>query len=145
MHFLNAKRLITMAIEHGILQTKDDKVLIYRDAGSDPEKYPEGWYAEDIDDVSQELMDDEIGQLALALTESLKERGVQFVELDIDNIINQIDTALMKEKKGKEIMLFIKVNDLVYVYDSDEILDVLDQGAIAVVEADKFDENDFKS
>lgn len=58
----------------------------YRDAGSDPEKYPEGWYAEDIDDVSQELMDDEIGQLAL--TESLKERGVQFVELDIDNIIN---------------------------------------------------------
>ena len=42
-------------------------------------------------------------------------------------------------------MLFIKVNDLVYVYDSDEILDVLDQGAIAVVEADKFDENNFKS
>lgn len=42
-------------------------------------------------------------------------------------------------------MLFIKVNDLVYVYDSDEILDVLDQGAIAVIEADKFDENDFKS
>lgn len=143
MYFLNAKRLITMAIEHGILQTKDDKVLIYRDAGSDPEKYPEGWYAEDIDDISQELMDDEIGQLAL--TESLKERGVQFVELDIDNIINQIDTALMKEKKRKEIMLFIKVNDLVYVYDSDEILDVLDQGAIAVVEADKFDENNFKS
>lgn len=142
MYFLNAKRLITMAIEHGILQTKDDKVLIYRDAGSDPEKYPEGWYAEDIDDFSQELMDDEIGQRAL--TESLKERGVLFVELDIDNIINQIDTALMKEKKGKEIMLFIKVNDLVYVYDSDEILDVLDQGAIAVVEADKFDENDFK-
>ena len=65
MYFLNAKRLITMAIEHGILQTKDDKVLIYRDAGSDPEKYPEGWYAEDIDDISQELMDDEIGQLAL--------------------------------------------------------------------------------
>ena len=98
MYFLNAKRLVTMAIEHGILQTKDDKVLIYRDAGSDPEKYPEGWYAEDIDDISQELMDDEIGQLAL--TESLKERGVQFVELDIDNIINQIDTALMKGKKG---------------------------------------------
>ena len=143
MYFLNAKRLITMAIEHGTLQTKDDKVLIYRDAGSDPEKYPEGWYAEDIDDVSQELMDDEIGQLAL--TESLKERGVQFVELDIDNIINQIDTALMKGKERKEIMLFIKVNDLVYVYDSDEILDVLDQGAIAVVEADKFDENNFKS
>ena len=43
MYFLNAKRLITMAIEHGILQAKDDKVLIYRDAGSDPEKYPEGW------------------------------------------------------------------------------------------------------
>lgn len=107
MYFLNAKRLVTMAIEHGILQTKDDKVLIYRDAGSDPEKYPEGWYAEDIDDISQELMDDEIGQLAL--TESLKERGVQFVELDIDNIINQIDTT------------------------------------IAVVEADKFDENNFKS
>lgn len=42
-------------------------------------------------------------------------------------------------------MLFIKVNDLVYVYDSDEILDVLDQDAIAVIEADKFDENDFKS
>ena len=42
-------------------------------------------------------------------------------------------------------MLFIKVNDLVYVYDSDEILDVLDQSAIAVVEADKFDENNFKS
>ncbi len=143
MYFLNAKRLITMAIEHGILQAKDDKVLIYRDAGSDPEKYPEGWYAEDIDDISQELMDDEIGQLAL--TESLKERGVQFVELDIDNTINQIDTALMKGKERKEIMLFIKVNDLVYVYDSDEILDVLDQGAIAVVEADKFDENNFKS
>lgn len=42
-------------------------------------------------------------------------------------------------------MLFIKVNDLIYVYDSDKILDVLDQSATAVVEADKFDENDFKS
>ena len=42
-------------------------------------------------------------------------------------------------------MLFIQVNELVYVYDSDEILDVLDKVAIAVVEADKFDENDFKS
>lgn len=94
MYFLNAKRLLTMAIEHGVLQTKDTKVLIYRDAGSDPKQYPAGWYAEDIDDVSQELMDDEAGQLALR--DALKECGVQFEELKIDINIGNIDKLLQK-------------------------------------------------
>ena len=58
-----------------------NKILVYRGKGIN---YPEGWYAEEIEDVIYELMEDKEGQNLLI--EELQKRGTdiekEFIELD---------------------------------------------------------------
>lgn len=82
MYYINAKKLVDMAIEHGILQTKDGCILIYRNAGTDPVKYPEGWYLEDFELVYQEVTKNKNAQRLLIA--ALSRNGVVFKEIQID-------------------------------------------------------------
>lgn len=86
MTFFNAFNLLAMAADHGIIRREANMVFVYRQAGSPPEQYPEGWYEEKITDIAQELMDDEKGQQILV--EQLRKKGIEFKlvpELSSDN------------------------------------------------------------
>lgn len=76
MYYVDARRLVDLAVEHEILAEKDDCIPIYREAGSDPEEFPEGWYLTPKEEVYHDIMYDETGQTALV--NALKERGVEF-------------------------------------------------------------------
>lgn len=57
MRFLDAKILVKTAAEHHILEytcPRKRYVFIYHAAGD--ENHPEGWYADHVDDVAQEVM-----------------------------------------------------------------------------------------
>lgn len=88
MNFFNCFRLLQECVKAEILcldsqAIANDRVLIFREAGRNPEKYPEGWYSENIRDVAQELMSDEQGQALLL--EQLTKRGIPFEEYkDLD-------------------------------------------------------------
>lgn len=89
MFYINAKNLVLLAVKHGVLQETHGLIPIYRDAGSPPEVYPEGWYLEDIEEVIQDLMQDEEGQNALI--NALSEKGVEFVPIDEDEFWRDSD------------------------------------------------------
>ena len=78
MIYVEAKRLVDLAVQYNVLSTQDSGILIYRNAGSDPENYPEGWYLENKEDVYRDVMDDTEGQNALI--NALKEKGIDFAE-----------------------------------------------------------------
>lgn len=46
MIYIEAKKLVDLAVQHHVLNTQDGGILVYRHAGSDPAKSPEGWYLE---------------------------------------------------------------------------------------------------
>lgn len=75
MTFVDARTLIQTAADHGVLQyatTEKTHILVYHAAG---EVYPEGWYADSIDDCAYSIMEDEEGRDIL-LTQ-LEEMHVQ--------------------------------------------------------------------
>ena len=55
MIYIEAKKLVDLAVQHHVLNTQDGGILIYRYAGSDPEQFPEGWYLEDPEDVYRDI------------------------------------------------------------------------------------------
>lgn len=78
MIYIEAKKLVDLAVQHHVLSTHDNGILVYRYAGSDPAKSPEGWYLEDPEDIYHEIMGDTEGQNALI--DALKEKGINFAE-----------------------------------------------------------------
>ena len=79
MIFWNCKKLLEACVNAGLINTVPEgeyagQLLIYRQAGKDP-KYPEGWYAQDIEDAAQELMKDRAGQKFLL--QKLREKGIE--------------------------------------------------------------------
>lgn len=96
MIYINAKRLLLAAVENGILAMKGNCIPIYREAGTPPEEYPEGWYLEDIEDLSQDLMHDTDGQEAIIA--ALAEKGVQFEELKLPPLRGEKSTTSHTEE-----------------------------------------------
>mgnify|MGYP001043843044 CR=1 FL=1 len=78
MYYINAKRLVDLAVKHHILHTKENRILVYREAGQNSLRYPEGWYLEDFDAVYQEVMRSSEAQETLVA--ELAKRGVTFKE-----------------------------------------------------------------
>lgn len=76
--YIEAKKLVDLAVQHHVLSTHDNGILVYRYAGSDPEQFPESWYLEDPEDIYHEIMGDTEGQNALIA--ALKEKGIDFAE-----------------------------------------------------------------
>ena len=78
MYYIDAICLINECISSNILQLAENnsnQVLVYRLQGT---KNPEGWYAENIEDLAQELMYDKEGQDILK--KELEKKGIQFEE-----------------------------------------------------------------
>lgn len=89
MVFADCVSLIRQCIEKGILQPhENDTVLIYREAGTSPE-FPEGWYAEPVDGLAQDLMTDTEGQKALI--SALAEKGITFQKEYEEKILPLLD------------------------------------------------------
>lgn len=76
MIYYEAKILVDLAIEHDLFYTQDNKIAVYHMAEADAERYPEGWYLEEKEDVYQSIATDEEGQKTLI--EALQEKGVDF-------------------------------------------------------------------
>ena len=76
MYYIVARSLAELCVKHGVLRTKDGKIMVYRNAGKDPVKDPEGWYLENPESFIHELMADEDGQRILK--DCLLKRGVDF-------------------------------------------------------------------
>lgn len=76
--YIEAKKLVDLAVQHHVLSTHDNGILVYRYAGSDPEQFPESWYLEDPEDIYHEIMGDTEGRNALIA--ALKEKGIDFAE-----------------------------------------------------------------
>lgn len=89
MFFINARNLLDLCVKHGILKTdKDGNILVYREASKDnPAQYPEGWYAEHINDLAQDLMYDSAGQTLLINAPS--KVGVTFHESNLHFFRNE--------------------------------------------------------
>lgn len=78
MWYIDAKRLVDLCIEHGILQSypKEGAVAVYCQAGNPPEEYPEGWYLISLEDAYYDIMSSEEGQQSLIA--ALEDIGVNF-------------------------------------------------------------------
>lgn len=76
--YIEAKKLVDLAVQHHVLNMQDGCIPVYRYAGSDPEQFPEGWYLEEPEDVYRNIMEDTEGQNALIA--ALKEKGIDFAE-----------------------------------------------------------------
>lgn len=76
--YIEAKKLVDLAVQHHVLHMQDGGIPVYRYAGSDPEQFPEGWYLEDPEEVYHEIMENAEGQNALIA--ALKEKGIDFAE-----------------------------------------------------------------
>ena len=98
MIYIEAKKLVDLAVQHHVLSTHDNGILVYRYAGSDPEQFPESWYLEDPEDVYHEIMEDAEGQNALIA--ALKEKGIDFAEehCKIQRMMSSIEKQFNKEE-----------------------------------------------
>ena len=98
MIYIEAKKLVDLAVQHHVLSTHDNGILVYRYAGSDPEQFPESWYLEDPEDVYHEIMEDAEGQNALIA--ALKEKGINFAEehCKIQRMMSSIEKQFNKEE-----------------------------------------------
>ena len=85
-------------MQHHVLSTHDNGILVYRYAGSDPAKSPEGWYLEAPEDIYHEIMGDTEGQNALI--DALKEKGIDFAEKQqkIQRMMSSIEKQIIKEE-----------------------------------------------
>ena len=102
MIYIEAKKLVDLAVQHHVLNTQDGGILIYRYAGSDPEQFPEGWYLEDPEDVYRDIIGDTEGQNALI--SALKEKGIDFAEEQqkIHRMMGFLDNQIGEESNVKE-------------------------------------------
>ena len=84
MIYENARRLLQAAVDNGIIKTVEPgmkgknpvtgelsdlpvgDLILYKSAGSDPEKYPEGWYHQPLEELAQEFIEDDNGALFIA-------------------------------------------------------------------------------
>lgn len=96
--YIEAKKLVDLAVQHHVLSTHDNGILVYRYAGSDPAKSPEGWYLEAPEDIYHEIMGDTEGQNALI--DALKEKGIDFAEKQqkIQRMMSSIEKQINKEE-----------------------------------------------
>ena len=85
-------------MQHHVLNTQDGGILVYRHAGSDPAKSPEGWYLEAPEDIYHEIMGVPEGQNALIA--ALKEKGIDFAEKQqkIQRMMSSIEKQINKEE-----------------------------------------------
>lgn len=95
MFYIEAKTLVDLAIQHDILQTQDNCIAIYRLAGSDSEKYPEGWYLEEKESVYHDIMTDTEGQSVL--TNALLEKGI-----DVQPMLMHLHELVLEAKRFSE-------------------------------------------
>ena len=96
--YIEAKKLVDLAVQHHVLNTQDGGILVYRHAGSDPAKSPEGWYLEAPEDIYHEIIGDTEGQNALI--DALKEKGIDFAEKQqkIQRMMSSIEKQIIKEE-----------------------------------------------
>lgn len=95
MFYIEAKTLVDLAIQHDILQTQDNCIAIYRFAGSDPEKYPEGWYLEEKESVYHDIMSDTEGQAVL--TNALLEK-----DIDVQPVLKDLHEFVLEAQRFSE-------------------------------------------
>lgn len=77
MWFADAKELTALCKKQGMLHlTEAGEILVYHEAGEDPQQNPEGFYAYDEDSFIHLLMEDENGQQFLIA--ELEKRGIPF-------------------------------------------------------------------
>lgn len=100
MIYIEAKKLVDLAVQHHVLNTQDGGILIYRYAGSDLEQFPEGWYLENPEDVYRDIMEDAEGQNALIA--ALKEKGIDFAEEQqkIQRMMGFLDKRIDSEEQN---------------------------------------------
>lgn len=76
-----------------------NNILIYRAVGNPPDKFPEGWYSENIHNTAKDLMEDIGGQKALLGV--LKEENIEFkirpIYLKGYDFLEKSDSALKKK------------------------------------------------
>ena len=70
---MDALRLVQLCIEHNLLKTAEDGVLIYL---KENEETPEGWYLFSKEQVAHRLMEDNNG--VHTLTNALADLGIEF-------------------------------------------------------------------
>lgn len=102
MIYIEAKKLVDLAVQHHVLNTQDGGILIYRYAGSDLEQFPAGWYQEDPEDVYRDIMEDVEGQNAIIA--ALKEKGIDFAEEQqkIHRMMGFLDNQIGEKRNIKE-------------------------------------------
>ncbi len=79
LNFMGCLKLLEKCVEEDILQIdpdRKDNILVYREAGADKAKFPEGWYSVNAHNLAQELMNEPDGQKVLV--DALEEKGVAF-------------------------------------------------------------------
>lgn len=107
MYYINARRLLLLCVAHGILHMDGNgNIAIYRKAGKDQARNPEGWYFENIENVCQELMQDKEGQRMLR--ESLEKKGVQLDDTSEPELI-----VRPKDVKVQEVTTLRGLDELV--------------------------------
>ena len=73
MWYMEALRLVQICIEHDLLKTTKDGVLLYM---AETKEKPEGWYLFSKEQVAHQLMEDDEG--VYTLTNALADLGVEF-------------------------------------------------------------------
>ena len=87
MLYIDAKDLVDLCLDNGILQGKKGKwIAIYHQASkTNPKEYPEGWYQDDYEETIHELMkDDDAINLFLSV---LAEKDILFVPSFSDEVL----------------------------------------------------------
>lgn len=64
-NFLECIQLLDRLVAHGVIHRDPydyNRILVYRSAGQDPVKNPEGWYSQNLMSAASELCDDKGNQ-----------------------------------------------------------------------------------
>ena len=89
MNFVECLQLLEVLIKNNIIsidENNKNNVLVYREAG---EKFPEGWYSENIHSVARELVDDIKAQEYLRNV--LSEKGIV---LEFEDVIGNVNAFM---------------------------------------------------
>lgn len=82
-NFYQCIKLLDLCFANGVLRkdpNNTDNMLVYCTAGNPPEKYPKGWYSENILSVASELAADPKGQRVIM--KALRKANVEIPEFD---------------------------------------------------------------
>lgn len=99
MMYIDARRLIDLCIENGLLRASNGHIETYRAAGSNPKEYPAGWYLSPYEDCIQEIMRNKAGQEALI--QALAAREITFTRVG-PQMIAGLDGILGDTKRKGE-------------------------------------------